>query len=172
MTTKAGCEGPRESVVAEITMPYPAAIDIVGDTLKSNYATGNQWYLNGEIINGATAQNYIGTETGIYSVSVNNNSCSSSADIEFVKSSGTSSITAYPNPVITQTMIEVAGDTGNPPTTARLLNNVGLLIKTVSLYVDGGKIVGQVDMQDCPGGVYIIEVNNDGNIMQLKIIKS
>jgi hypothetical protein len=44
-------------------------------TLTSSSATGNQWYLNGNPIGGATNQQFIANATGNYSVSVTNLGC-------------------------------------------------------------------------------------------------
>ncbi|MCP4438659.1 MAG: hypothetical protein GY810_06910, partial [Aureispira sp.] len=47
--------------------------------LTSSSATGNQWFLNGTPIGGATNQNYTGTIGGDYTVVVTANGCASSA---------------------------------------------------------------------------------------------
>ncbi|HEX2831519.1 MAG TPA: carboxypeptidase regulatory-like domain-containing protein [Thermoanaerobaculia bacterium] len=47
-------------------------------TLASSSATGNQWYLDGNPIGGATNQNYVATLGGSYTVIVTNGGCSSS----------------------------------------------------------------------------------------------
>lgn len=61
--------------------------------LTSNLLTGNQWYKDGVIIVGATAQNYTATETGVYT-SIGNNCGSSST------ASNSITITVNPNPSI------------------------------------------------------------------------
>jgi hypothetical protein len=48
-------------------------------TLTSSSATGNQWYLNGNPIGGATNQTYIATGSGSYTVIVTTSGCSSAA---------------------------------------------------------------------------------------------
>lgn len=48
-------------------------------TLTSSSATGNQWYLNGNPIGGATTQTIIATTSGNYTVVVTNSGCASSA---------------------------------------------------------------------------------------------
>jgi hypothetical protein len=48
-------------------------------TLTSNSPGGNQWYLNSNPIGGATAQQYIATASGSYTVTAN--SCTSSASV-------------------------------------------------------------------------------------------
>ncbi|MGB3949278.1 MAG: T9SS type A sorting domain-containing protein [Bacteroidia bacterium] len=48
-----------------------------GLVLTSSATSGNQWYLNGSIITGATSQNYTITQNGTYTVVVSNNGCTS-----------------------------------------------------------------------------------------------
>jgi hypothetical protein len=48
-------------------------------TLTSSGASGNQWYLNGNPIGGATNQNYIATAAGDYTVTVTTSGCTSAA---------------------------------------------------------------------------------------------
>ena len=45
--------------------------------LNSSSATGNQWYLDGNLIGGATGQQYIATTSGSYTVVVTTNGCAS-----------------------------------------------------------------------------------------------
>src|SRR6202521_3359997 len=46
-------------------------------TLTSSSASGNQWYLNGNPIGGATNQTYIATASGNYSLEVTGSGCTS-----------------------------------------------------------------------------------------------
>lgn len=46
-------------------------------TLNSSVATGNQWYQNGAAISGATAQSYVATQTGNYTVTTGSSGCNS-----------------------------------------------------------------------------------------------
>src|SRR6185436_19274211 len=49
-------------------------------TLNSSSASGNQWYLNGNPIGGATNQNYVATASGNYTVTITDgNGCASAA---------------------------------------------------------------------------------------------
>ncbi len=70
------------SAITSITVkaaPTPT-ITLAGAGLRSNYTLGNQWYLNGQIIAGATAQTLRVTRSGTYSVIVTDtNGCSGSA---------------------------------------------------------------------------------------------
>ncbi|HKS24725.1 MAG TPA: hypothetical protein VJZ76_18150, partial [Thermoanaerobaculia bacterium] len=64
-------------------------------TLTSSSATGNQWYLNGSAISGATSNTYSATASGSYTVKVTNgNGCASAM-------SSATSVTVNPAPAIT-----------------------------------------------------------------------
>jgi hypothetical protein len=84
----------------------PAPVVTATGAALSSSITGNsyQWYFNGAIITGATAQNYIATQTGDYHVEVTSaDGCTgTSADLNVVIS-GIENLTAlklsvYPNP--------------------------------------------------------------------------
>ncbi|MEP6485231.1 MAG: carboxypeptidase regulatory-like domain-containing protein [Rudaea sp.] len=60
-------------------------------TLDSSSATGNQWYLNGNPIGGATNQQYVATASGDYTVTVTNGGCASA-------SSAATTVTVNPSP--------------------------------------------------------------------------
>src|SRR6185312_5640375 len=52
-----------------------------GTVLSSNFATGNQWYLNGVAINGATGPTFSPVQSGTYRVDVTlDNGCVSQSD--------------------------------------------------------------------------------------------
>jgi len=55
--------------------PTTPVISPNGAVLTSSAATGNQWYLNGVIIAGATSQTYTTTQSGSYTVIVTTNGC-------------------------------------------------------------------------------------------------
>jgi len=54
--------------------PAPV-ITASGNVLLSSYASGNQWYFNGDTISGATSQQYTATKSGIYTVIASQNGC-------------------------------------------------------------------------------------------------
>ena len=75
------------------------------DTLTATAGVSYQWYLNGNIIAGANAQNYIATQNGNYMVTIANaaNCSGSSAALNFVAVgiadiTAENAITVFPNP--------------------------------------------------------------------------
>src|SRR5690606_21668939 len=64
-----GCISPRVAVPVENGTPIPTpVVTRQGLNLQSSVADGNQWYLNGFPIPGATGQTITPTESGDYSV--------------------------------------------------------------------------------------------------------
>ncbi|MCW3102985.1 MAG: hypothetical protein JWO09_1425 [Bacteroidetes bacterium] len=76
------CGSDTSSITNVIVHPLPsAAITASGSALNSSSVTGNQWYLNGNIIPGATAQSLNLMQDGNYTVTVtDSNGCSASSD--------------------------------------------------------------------------------------------
>ena len=77
-----GCEAFSEmATLGVIAVSNPVITDggvtAEGQLLITNQASGHQWYLNGEMIPGATASNYLAVEDGIYSVIVIEDVCES-----------------------------------------------------------------------------------------------
>ncbi len=70
VTDSKGCTSGDNIVVNVIALPAIPTVNVNKNTLTSSAVTGNQWFLNGQAIAGATAQTYIITKDGKYSVKV------------------------------------------------------------------------------------------------------
>jgi uncharacterized protein YjdB len=107
VTNASGCSTTVTQVVSIINTPAVPTIAVSGPTymcagssitLYSSSASGNQWYRDGVMISGATAQQYTTGNAGSYTVVVNNGSCGSSSSAATVVSlKPTSSSTVYAN---------------------------------------------------------------------------
>ena len=83
------CPSSRTAVVP--TTPVAPVITQNGNVLSSNLATGNQWYLNGSAIAGATGQEYTAVASGKYTAQINTGGCNlASNEINLI-------LTALPN---------------------------------------------------------------------------
>ncbi|HEY9044961.1 MAG TPA: T9SS type A sorting domain-containing protein, partial [Ohtaekwangia sp.] len=169
-----GCEGTRKPVVAEIVTLEEAVIMENGDSLISNYATGNQWYFNNAIIANATTQSVkIEHTSGIYRVDVTYNGCTTSAERELIVAGiehGEASVTLYPNPVVKELHVEVPGNLN--VTAFRLLNVSGQQVGTLELQQSSGKRLGIFDMRNYPAGVYILQSTDAASVIETKIVKN
>ncbi|HBB95950.1 MAG TPA: hypothetical protein DC054_11225, partial [Blastocatellia bacterium] len=99
--TTTGCTSAPSSTMSVTVDPIPAAPTITpsgstqfcsgGITLTSSSASGNQWYLNGNPIGGATDQNYLATAAGDYTDIVTTNSCASAPSMATSVTAGSTS---------------------------------------------------------------------------------
>ena len=167
-----GCRSNRIPVEAVVfNLPAVPTISPAWNTLTSSSPTGNQWYVNGVAIPGATGQTHIASQAGTYTVVVTDaNGCSSvsqgvfTTGIEEMMASYGAAV--YPNPVKDLLTIEVASSiTGE--FNYRIYNVVGELALT-------GKITDQkqqVDLSDLPPGVYSMELNLGSGVYRTKIVR-
>lgn len=110
------CSALSPSILVTVNPTPPAPIlTQVGNTLFSSAPSGNQWYLNGTLIPGATGNSYVITSGGVYSVTVTNTSgCMSAVSggsfilSEFVQLGNNEKFyfKIYPSPFSTQLRIE------------------------------------------------------------------
>jgi len=179
--------------------PFPPtqAITQIGDTLFAiPGATLYQWYLNGNMINGATDFYYIAGASGNYNVvATDSNGCEVEAVINNViaglsspyiygdKSKGEGSmLTLYPNPV-SETLSVIR----YPP--ALLTKGAAGLFGTANSEISVYNMLGEKAIDVLPGdnksesemtidvsrllpGIYFIEVSCDGKIFRAKFVKS
>ncbi len=103
--TDNGCSATAVSQVTVVPGPSAPTITIAGNVLTSSVATGNQWYLNGTLIAGATSQFYTAFVNGMYTVTETSGGCTSieSAPEAYFSVGITNfetgnSILVYPNP--------------------------------------------------------------------------
>jgi len=159
------------SVVMVInTTPAKPTIVQSGYTFMSSATTGNQWYLNGVAINGATAQFYPTTQPGFYSVQVTNGGCSSTSAVTSFATgidqySVSNNVSVYPNPFGQQTTLSLSDDVKNA--TARIVNLLGAIIKETNF---SGKQI-TIERGDLQAGIYFIQViENDKVIANQKVV--
>ncbi len=101
-------------------------------TLTSSSASGNQWFLNGNPIGGATSQSYFATASGNYTVVVTTGGCASAP-------SSATAVTVNPapsTPVVTAPSSVYPGSVGN---TASVPSNAG---STYAWTISNGTITG------------------------------
>ena len=106
ITDANGCESPVDSITVTVfSLPATPIISVNGSVLTSSSGSGNQWYLDGNLISGATGQNYNVIQNGVYTVEVaDGNGCTSvSAPFNFTnltiwENTNETSVKIYPNP--------------------------------------------------------------------------
>ena len=181
LTSNATCASPTTATSTGITMtvnPTPATPTITqaGSTLTSSSATGNQWYLNGTLIAGATNQNYTFTVNGTYTVVVTTGGCSSaiSAPTVIINVGIDEAVNPYllnifPNP--NDGNFNVSFTTAEKGTyTIELINALGQLIFKDVVTDFTGTYAKKLSVVDYGKGVYTISLINSKNEVVKKII--
>jgi hypothetical protein len=152
--------------------PAPQAPSVlqVGDTLKTDAASGYQWFLDGKELNGATNSELIISKSGFYQVKVTNNlGCVSSVSDQFnaIRSSVEGlnyTLKAYPNP--TAESVFVTGMPSNEKSTISVYDIAGKLYLQMTTEGESAKI----NLSQMPSGAYIMVIKNQ-KIQSIKITK-
>ena len=147
----------------------PTSISVNGDTLIAYNGTTYQWYLNGNLIPGATSPIYIALQQGSYTVQEgDSNGCISSSSpvvLTGIENPEPDRIQVYPNPL--------SSGNWNLAVSNRLIG------AWVEIFDDAGRLVYRSQIRDSltqiapdvASGVYLLKINSgQGNIIQ-KLVK-
>ncbi len=150
-----------------------AVIENEGNTLISNYASGNQWFLDGVEIPGATGQHFDASESGLYTLLVTTGECTTSTDLQFVVTDAETPlikiVQIYPNPFKEKFQVEVES---SGPVHTKIFDVLGAMVSEQSLNGSGIVKTGEFDLSGTPNGMYILHIHKGNTVYQVKIIKS
>jgi len=171
LTSSNTCVTSSTAVANPLTMtvnPIPAVATISqnANVLTSSSSTGNQWYLNGSMIAGATSQNYTATQNGTYTVVVTSSGCSSAASVGSVIN-GIAAIveidpyvfSIFPNP--SQGDFSVSFNANlSEVYKLKVFNEAGQLVYEDVIDNQNGQIVKAVQLGKVASGIYNITLSN------------
>jgi photosystem II stability/assembly factor-like uncharacterized protein len=132
----------------------PYIIDSVG-VLVSSAPTGNQWFLDGQAIAGATQQRYSPNKTGNYTVQARENNCVSAMSAPVVFRANDLGVILYPNPTRDFIFLE---NTQGRTLAFRILDMSGRTVMTSGSGWYYGIYVAGLDP-----GEYVLEVIDKNN---------
>ena len=158
------------------TTPATPTISLVGLTLTSSSVTGNQWYLDGVLIAGATAQTYTATVNGTYTVVLTSGGCASSISTPIVitnvgidESVNPYLFGIYPNP--NDGNFNVTFTSADKSTyKLELFNALGQIIFRDDLVDFKGVYTKKLSVTEYGKGVYTITLTNSKNETVKKVI--
>jgi PKD repeat protein len=159
------------------TTPSTPTISQAGLDLTSSSATGNQWYLDGVLIPGATSQLYSVTANGAYTVVVTTGGCSSASSSPVIITSVgiTESINnpygllIYPNPNDGNFNISfISAERSNY--TVEIVNALGQLIFRDDLKDFSGQYNKKMSVVEYGQGIYTISLTNSKNETVKKVV--
>lgn len=177
VTDNNGCSGTASQTIIVNPLPPVPVITVSGDTLHSSASSGNQWYRNTIIINGATNQTYIETQNGSYTVTVtDSNGCSSTSlpktinvGIDELSNKNIGGLNIYPNPANDIVTISFhAKAEGNYAIS--LVDMIGRTIRE-----DAGKAVSgdnklEFSLNTIAKGIYIVELRSGNSSDKIKLV--
>jgi hypothetical protein len=157
--------------INSVTVPATPTITQIGNILHSSASTGNQWYDQNGIINGATSQNYTIIANGTYYVIVTQSGCPSSpsntitiSGIGIDDNNSAGEIKIFPNPFNSEFIIEVAGN--SEEISFEIYNSVGQ-----NIYNGAFKEKTIVHTTAFSKGVYLLILKDSKTILFKKIVK-
>lgn len=164
-----GCEGNRVPVQAIVSQPENVELTIDGEgNLTSSVSEGNQWYLDGLLLNGQTSNTLEPFESGIYTVEILKGNCRTSASLE-VTGMGENGITLFPNPTPDKVLIRVR--TTNNNVVATLVSTQGVEIGQKELKGEGDIKETEFDLVSLAAGIYHVRILDGQKVTNKKIAK-
>jgi PKD repeat protein len=178
VTDANGCTFSTTATVSNTgTTPATPVITQSGSTLTSSSATGNQWYLDGNPIPGATGQTYTFTSNGTYTVIVTTGGCSSASSApEVITNVGIGEaeynpygLLIYPNPNDGHFIVSfVSASYDNYK--VEIVNALGQLIFRDDLKDFSGTYKKEMTVVEYGQGIYTISLTNSKNETVKKIV--
>lgn len=148
------------------------------NVLNSGSMVGNQWFLNGVVIAGATGQTYVATQNGTYTVSVSfTNGCSRTSLPFTVVNAGVTEnqnqfqLLIVPNPV--NQLASISFEITSPAYVT--IEAYSLIGKKVSTLIDYEKMQGaqkrNFNCSSWSSGTYLIKIQIGEDVVYKKLIK-
>lgn len=162
----ASCSSTASIEIVVNQAPAVPTITIFAGSLVSSAISGNQWYLNGSPIDGATSQSFSYTEPGNYTVVVTSNGCTSTSSVTEVFASVEellSNTVVYPNPA--EEVLNINGLL--PGTVFNLLDARGQLVKSTTLNASSTSM----DVADLQSGIYVATMIYQNFTHHITIVK-
>ena len=169
-----GCEGSRAPVTTNVIEVAEPSIDSsLPGVLKSSASVNNQWYLEGELLDGDVDQVLEVQAAGLYTVRVSFQGCEAwsgsiyKGDIITSLEDESRVIKLYPNPASEVLTIHVLG---SDPVRGQLYDEGGRSIGDLSLVqVDGGW-KGELDVRSFAKGLYLLRLSSVSKSVTHKVI--
>jgi hypothetical protein len=161
-----GCESKRQSVVVSVISYDPVLLTREGSVLISSMSSGNEWYLDGEYLDGENGSELFATQPGLYSVKNSVQGCSTEA--LFPLADGNNSLAlVYPNPVESILSMQASFDN---LAIVELLDALGQPVAEIDLQAIGRKKIGIFDVTKLKAGLYFLRLVTVGRKEEILMV--
>lgn len=150
--------------------PTIVASDLTSLTplLTSSASNGNQWYLNGEKIAGATGQVLLVSKSGGYTVTSQVEACvSKPSSVSVIEITGLVPELGLPQVYPSPTIDNVYTDAGDQPATIEVFDMTGRL---VSRQINQTGHV-TISLESCPPGVFVLVLRSNTHNLRFRVVK-
>jgi hypothetical protein len=166
-----GCTAIASNLVTVFATPALPTLSVGGsDSLYSSVTgTSYTWLLNGSPVATTTTQPYVATQSGTYSVIVNNSGCASDTsatvqvEITSITLPGGQVIQVWPNPA--QDFVRISA--GDVSLEVALFDLAGKQVRP-SQWIDAS---GSLSLIGLPKGVYLLRVQHEGRFGTMRVLK-
>ncbi len=168
-----GCRSARIPAIGVVSaFPPVPTISQNWNSLTSSSPVGNQWYLNGVLIPGATDQFHEATQIGNYTVTVTINGCSNTSAVYQVLSIGLNEIPGdvvniYPNPVANTLYLSIQEGRFDNITVTDI---AGRIVYASTLKNNASQTVITLPVAGLPNGIYILELKSDTAVARKQFV--
>jgi hypothetical protein len=173
-TTIYGCDSTENIALTVNPLPPVPSISTNGNTFTSSSATGNQWYLNGNAVNGATNQTFTCTGNGNYTVCVTDaNGCKRCSTVlnfttfGIISNASNQSVSVYPNP--TWGAIAITLGSISREIEVMILELNGQVVRKESGF-NSNPI--SLDITELAAGMYFVSVKTDTGVSMTRLVKN
>lgn len=163
--------GPVRTFSATVNaLPATPTITATATLLTASSVSGNQWFLNGTLLSGATGQTYQPLAAGAYTVQTTANGCSSfqSASYTFIVTAvddpGMPDVQVFPNPV---TSFFSVINSSRHPVQIQLYSMRGQLVLTAEQIMGNQRVA----IDQLATGYYILKIKQDGRMRSQLLLK-
>jgi hypothetical protein len=168
------CSAMSTSTISVGSYPATPTISQIGNVLMSSSASNNQWYFNGTLISGATAQSYTVVQDGNYSVEVSS---------QYGCARPSSTVSVILTSIEDITYINTIQLSPNPVKDVIFINTLLKEPKSISyqIYAITGQVVKSgsitlnnkesISISDMAAGVYEIKFSTNQSSSSYKFIK-
>lgn len=158
--------------------PATPTVTRSGNVLTSSSATGNQWYLNGVLIAGATGQTYVATTSGAYTVVVTATTggitCASMPSARFLSTQHAlpgSSLSVAPNPT-PDGHLNVTLTGYRELVTLTVFDALGRPVRQAAISAPNpAGTIYQLDLAPLASGLYILQVRTKGGVDTRQVVR-